>query len=294
MFFCSPYDTILAMTTKLVEGRKIADEILVELKTEIQELTSKGKTIKLAVVLVGENPASVSYINMKQKRGEEVGIAVEIQKFPENIAEADLLFEIEKLNYKSGLSGILVQLPLPKHIDSQKLLNAVDPKLDVDCLNSVNKQSLINSHKVLFYPPAPAAIMKILDYYKVDLKDSNVLLVGSGDLVGKPLAAMLLQRKINFNLANRHTEDLVNLAENADVIITGTGQAALIKGEFIKQGAVIIDAGTTGSDEGGITGDVDRESVVGKAALLAPVPGGVGPVTIAMLFCNVLKAARNN
>ena len=272
--------------TQLVDGKGIAEEILRDLKSKIAALDF---TPRLVVIMVGDNPASASYIKIKQKRGEEIGVTVDVQHYAADINQDDLKKEIEKFNSQSDARGIIVQLPLPNHLDRDTILNAVDPKLDVDCLTSENKQRLIRGEP-LYLPPAAAAVMKILEYYNIELTGRSVLIVGSGDLIGKPLSAILLSKKIPFQLANRHTENLNELAAKADVIITGVGKAGLITGGMIKDGAVLIDAGTTGSDEGEIVGDVDAQSVTGKASLLAPVPGGVGPVTVAMLLENLVKA----
>ena len=273
---------------KFVNGKKIADEILEGLKERIASLDRRPK---LVVFLAGENSASLSYIKMKQKRAEEIGAQVEIRRYPAGVDDAKLGEEIERANNEKSVSGIIVQLPLPKHINRDKILNTVDPRLDVDCLTEANKIRL-NTGEPYFLPPAAAAVLKILEYYNIALHDKNILLVGSGDLIGKPLAAILHSRQIDFHLANRQTEDLTELTLKADIIITGAGQPGLITGQMIKPDSVIIDAGTTGSDDGQIVGDVDGQSVMGKAALLAPVPGGVGPITVAMLLSNVMKADK--
>lgn len=269
----------------LVDGKQIADQILAELKSKISTLS---RPPKLAVFLVGQNPASVSYVEAKQKKALEIGLAVELKKFDESISQRELQDEIR--NVKDA-DGIIVQLPLPTHIDRQAVLDEVPPGLDVDVLTTKNKVSLSEGAYIPFDPPAAAAVLKILDDYKVDLKDKNILIVGSGELVGQPLATLLLKRGISFELANKFTENTAELMGKADVVISGVGKEKLVTGEMIKEGAVVIDAGTAGSEAGEIKGDVDTETVSAKASLLSPVPGGVGPVTIAMLFQNVTKSA---
>lgn len=273
---------------EIIDGNKIAAEILKDLTLQLR--SGKKFQPRLVVVLAGENPASLSYIKIKQKKAEEIGITIEVKKYPEDIPQQELQNEIWEAGREGN--GIIVQLPLPAHMDKQAVLDTIPPELDVDCLTAANKQRLIEGKEIWFVPPAAGAVLQILDYHKVDLKDKHVLLVGSGDLVGKPLASLLLHRGVNFKIANRYTENLADLAKNADVIITGAGKPGLVTGEMVKQNSVIIDAGTTGSGEGEITGDVDFESVKGKASLIAPVPGGVGPVTVAMLLANVLRAAQ--
>lgn len=280
------------MQTELVDGKKIAVEILENSAREVSQLRAAGQGVGLAVILVGHDRASVSYTNIKRKRASEIGIVVDLRGYPESVSTQELVADISALNAKKSVSGILVQLPLPLSIDREAVLNAVSPQKDVDCLTTTNKQRLIAGEKVLFYPPAPAAVLRILDYYKVNLQDSSVLLIGSGDLVGVPLSAMLLKKGVNFHLVNKYTDNWQTLARNADIIITGAGKANLVTGSVIKPGAVVIDAGTTGTEGGEIVGDVEQNSVLGKASLLAPVPGGVGPVTVACLLENVVKSAR--
>ncbi len=277
---------------EIVDGKKIADGILSGLRTELSKLKTAGITPRLVVILVGKNPASLSYIRVKQKRAREVGLRVEVQAYPENTPQAALQKAIQEFNKQPDVCGILVQLPLPGHLDKQAVLDSIRPELDVDCLTSGNKQKLFRGEEVPFLPPAVAAVLKILEVSEVNLAEANVLIVGSGDLIGKPLAALLLNRKISFKLANRYTENLPELAQKADVIIAGAGKPGLITGERVKKGAVVIDAGSTGSEKGEVVGDVDFESVVKKARLLAPVPGGVGPVTVAMLLGNVVRSAQ--
>ena len=285
--------------TALVAGKKIASGILTGLKSKIQNL---GFTPKLVVILVGQNPASLSYIKTKQKMAENIGIAIELKKYSEDISQTNLETEIRSLNSAPRVNGIIVQLPLPKHLDRDKVLNAVAPRLDIDCLTAVNIQRLADS-KPLYMPPAAAAVMTIFEDYKIELTDKNILIIGSGDLIGKPLGAILRNKNIPFAIANRETKNLAEMANQADIIITGVGHPGLLTGDMIKAGAVVIDAGTTGSTppfpplskggmKGGIVGDVDMQSVMGHASLLAPVPGGVGPVTVALLLANLVQSAQ--
>lgn len=276
----------------IVDGSKIAERILEELRITNYELSRRGAKPRLVVFLVGENAASSSYVRIKQKKAAEVGIEVVLKEFVEEVSQQDLIAEIKRQNLDPKTSGIIVQLPLPKHIDTQAVLGAIDPRLDVDCLTEENKTKLAKGKELFFDPPAPAAILEILDYYNIDLTKGNILLIGSGDLVGKPLSAMLLRRGVNFELANLYTENLAELTSKADIIIAGTGKPGLVRGDMVKVEAVMIDAGTTGSEEGEVVGDADFESVSKKASLITPVPGGVGPVTVAMLLRNVVKAAN--
>ena len=276
---------------QIVDGNKIADKILIDLAGRISKFHEAGFSPKLIVIQVGENPASASYIKIKQKKAVSIGLSVEIRSYPESVSWAELQGAIGKIAGEPGVCGLLVQLPLPVHLDRQAILDTIPPAVDVDCLTSTNKQKIIKGEDTLFVPPAAAAVLEILNYYEIDLAKENILIVGSGNLIGKPLAAILLRQNINFQMANRRTKNLRELIKNASVIISGAGRPGLVTGEMIWDGAVVIDAGTTGSETGEIVGDVDTETVSKKARLLAPVPGGVGPVTIAMLFRNVLAAA---
>ena len=276
--------------TRIVDGRKIASEILEGLRTKIKTL---GLKPRLAVIQVGDDPASSSYVKMKKKMGEAVGLWVDLKNYPKNISQDELIAAIAASNSDPRIHGILVQLPLPSHLTRAVVLNSVVPAKDVDCLTSTNKEALVSADPV-FLPPAAAAVMKILDYYKIELINKNILLVGSGDLVGQPLGEIFSKKSIPFKIANRHTGNLSELAASADIIITGAGQPGLVTGEMVKSGAVVIDAGTTGSDEGAVVGDVEYESVSKKAMLLYPAPGGVGPVTVALLLPTVVNSAVQN
>lgn len=255
------------MTAQIIDGRKIAEEILAALEVRVAKLREKTIIPRLAVFLVGNNPASESYIRVKQKRAAEVGIEVEIKKYPESITGEELIGEINLANQRADVSGILVQLPLPPQLDKQRVFGAIDPKLVVEA-----------------HSPAAAAVRHILAILPIDLRTKKILIIGSGDLVGKPLANIFEKENLEFTVATRQTENLAEVAKAADVIITGTGQPGLVRGDMVKEGAVIIDAGTTGSEDGSMVGDVDFEGVSKKAGYLSPVPGGVGPVTVAMLL----------
>lgn len=278
---------------QIVDGNKIAGEILADLKDKVIKLKSAGISPRLVVVLVGEDPASVTYTKKKREAGEPIGIVVEIKKYSGDVSQEELIKNIKEINEQQP-HGIIVQLPLPKYLDKQKVLDAIDPFLDVDCLTSVNKQKLTVGEKLRLLPPAASAILKILDFYRIELNRMKVLLVGSGDLVGRPLAALLRQKKVGFELANSKTENLSELAARADVIITGVGKPGLIHGGMVKNDTVIIDAATSESETGELSGDVDFESVSKKARLISPVPGGVGPVTVAMLLNNVVDSALDS
>lgn len=273
---------------EVADGRKIAAEILTELKQQVQSLDFRPR---LGVFLVGDNPASVSYVRIKGKKAREIGIEFELKKYGVDIEPGVIVRDIEKLAAEKNVCGILVQLPLPPGFDRERILGAIPPELDVDCLTPANKQKLAVGGEIALVPPAAAAALKILEYYGVDLRDKKIVLVGAGDLIGKPLAHLLRRRSLDYQVVDINTKNPEEIISKADVIVSGVGKTGLITGEKIKPGAVIIDAGTTGSEEGKIRGDVDFDSVSGKAKLVSPVPGGVGPVTVAMLLANVLRSA---
>lgn len=272
----------------IVNGKEVAEEIYKQLKTDIQ---AHQLTPRLGVVLVGQNPASLTYVKVKKKRAEEVGVAAQIFEFPESVSQYELATSVKKIIIEQNLHGLIVQLPLPAHIDRTKILELVPPELDVDCLTAANRQKL-ESGQPLFVPPAAGAVMAILKHYDVDLKGKRVLVVGTGDLIGKPIIAMLRAQGIKPDIVDLLQGSLAELGVKADVIISGTGKAGLIKGEHVKQGAVVIDAGTAGTDKG-VVGDVDAATVEPKTSLFSGVPGGVGPVTVAILLQNVVNSAMS-
>lgn len=272
---------------QIIDGKRLRDEILVEIKREVDKLSFKPV---FCDVLVGNDAGSVQYVEMKGRTAEEVGISFHRANFLENISTEELLKEVETLNNMPNMCGIIIQLPLPAHIDRQTVLDAIDPRLDVDCLGNVVSEKFYRGEPGLGYPTA-LACMEILGSLHVKLNNKNIVVLGQGMLVGKPTTALLQFRNLAPIPVSRATENKEEIIKQADVIISGMGQGKYIKGEMIKEGAVLIDAGTFELD-GGIVGDVDLESVKGVAGYVSPVPGGVGPVTVAMLLNNVLTVAK--
>ncbi len=271
----------------IVDGKTISSEILEDLKARVSKLNFRPKLVD---IVIGNDPVTESYVNIKAKRAEEVGIEFEVKKFDESVEEPTLLSAIEETQKEKNLCGLIIQLPIPAHLDKYKVINAIKPSLDVDVVTAENVGRLTMG-QTAFVPATAGSIMKILEHYKVPLKGRKVLVVGAGDLVGKPVAFLCIQAEATVAVANKETQDLSKLAQNADVIITGAGQPGLITGEMVKDGVIVIDGGTAESG-GGIVGDVDFDSVSPKASLISPVPGGVGPVTVAMLLSNVVTAAE--
>ena len=242
-------------------------------------------------VLVGHDSSSAQYVRMKAKTAESVGIKFHNANFPSDIKTPELITELKKLNQVENMCGIIIQLPLPEHIDRREVLDAIDSRLDVDCLGTVASEKFYSGKTELGFPTA-LACMTILDSLDLDLDGKTIVVLGQGMLVGKPVAALLTSRGFSPIVIRSQTENKEKLLKEADVIISGIGRGKYITGDMIKQGAVIIDAGTSESDSG-IVGDVDLDSVKDVAGFVSPVPGGVGPVTVAMLLQNVLTVAKS-
>lgn len=270
---------------EIINGTAIANEILKNIKTKVSEMYKKGKTLKIICVLVGNDKSSLSFIRKKQISCEEVGIKFELKQFEERISEEQLLKEIAVIE-ESTINGMIIQLPLPKHINKTRILSSVNPKLDVDCLVPANLGLLVSGDSQIL-PPAAAAVLHILKEYKINLSGKHIVIVGRGDLVGKPLAILLTHRECTITSCNRHTKSLAEITKQADILVSCAGVAKLITREMVKSGAVILDVGTNHVD-GKLCGDVDFEHVKTVVNLITPVPGGVGPVMVAKLLENVL------
>lgn len=271
----------------IINGKKIRDEILEEVKSGVMSLPFSPV---FCDILVGNDPVSAQYVRMKGKTAESVGIKFREANFPESITTDELIHEIENLNHVPHMCGIIVQLPLPSHIDRQAVLDAIKPSLDVDCLGADASQRFYMNKNPIGFPTA-LACMKVLDATGVDLGSKSIVVLGRGNLVGKPVAHLLGVRGLSVTVVHRSTENPEEVLKSADVIISGIGRGKFITGDKIKQGAVVVDAGTS-EDNGGVVGDVDLATVANVASFVSPTPGGVGPVTVAMLLKNVLQTAK--
>ncbi len=271
----------------ILDGKKLKNEILEKVRREVAKLTF---TPIFCDVLVGNDSASMQYVDMKAKNAESVGIAFHKANFPAAITTKDLVEEIKKINKIPNMCGIIIQLPLPAHIDRPTILDTIDPVLDVDCLGILASGSFYAGKIDVGFPTA-LSCMALLDTLNLDLKSKNIVVLGQGMLVGKPVVALLKFRGLEPIIITSKTENKESLIKNADIIISGIGKGKYLTGDMIKKGAVLIDAGTSESN-GSIIGDIDSESVKDVAAYLSPVPGGVGPVTVAMLLNNVLTVAK--
>jgi methylenetetrahydrofolate dehydrogenase (NADP+)/methenyltetrahydrofolate cyclohydrolase len=273
---------------EIIDGRKISKEILAEVKVKVKTLDFKPV---FCDILVGNDLASLKYVELKKKKALELGIDFYDANFTENITTEELILEIEKINKIENMCGIIVQLPLPSHLDTQKILDTIEPSLDVDCLGEELSNKFYNGD-LFIAPPTALACEALLESLNLDLLKKKILIIGEGKLVGKPMANILKFKNYNFDIINSKSENQETLIKEADVLITGVGRGSLITGDMVKEGVIVIDAGTSEEDSV-LVGDVDFDSVSTKASFVTPVPGGVGPVTVAMLFSNVLKVAYN-
>lgn len=271
----------------IIDGKIIAQEILTNVQKGIARLDFQPVFCDL---LVGGDPASAQYVRMKAKTAEKVGMKFRHANFPASITTERLVAEIKKINQEPNLCGLIVQLPLPASLDKQAILDAIEPRLDVDCTGRVNMELFYSGRAYVEFPTA-AAVMEVLKNSGLDFTQKKFLVIGYGQLVGKPVSFLLEQKGYKFDIARSKTENILELMKNADVIISAVGKAKLVTGEKIEPGCVVVDAGTSESD-GGIVGDVDFASVKSVAGFVSPVPGGVGPITVACLLANVLKVAQ--
>ena len=276
---------------KIIDGKAIAANMRRTIAEDVSRLKGAGTIPGLAVVLVGEDPASRVYVSMKEKACAEAGIYSDEHKLPAETTEAQLLGLIADLNNNERIDGILVQLPLPKHIDESKVLEAISPSKDVDGFHPYNVGRLVTGNP-LFQPCTPYGVMKMIEHTGVDLTGKEVVVVGRSNIVGKPVALMCLARHATVTICHSRTKDLAAVVRRADVVIAAVGRAEMIKGDWIKEGAVVIDVGVNRVGEKKLVGDVDFEGAKERAAAITPVPGGVGPMTITMLLYNTVESAK--
>jgi methylenetetrahydrofolate dehydrogenase (NADP+)/methenyltetrahydrofolate cyclohydrolase len=281
------------LTAKIIDGLAVSNHIKNGLKNEISELRTKAVIPCLATILIGSDPPSLVYINNKQKAAKSIGIRTLDYRLHTTISQTELIRLIEKLNLDSAVHGILIQLPLPDHLDKYKVINMVDPKKDVDGLTFINSGLLLNE-KTNLIPCTPLGIMELFRFYKIQLDGTNVLIINRSNLVGKPLASLLLSKNSTVTISHSHTNNLKFFSQNADIVITAVGNrdSFILTPDMVKNGATIIDVGTNRVD-GKLCGDVEFESVREKASYITPVPGGVGPMTICMLLRNTIEASKS-
>ncbi|MCE2782888.1 bifunctional methylenetetrahydrofolate dehydrogenase/methenyltetrahydrofolate cyclohydrolase FolD [Limnohabitans sp.] len=280
------------MTAQLIDGNQLSQQLRTEVATRVQALKAKGVTPGLAVVLVGDNPASQVYVRNKVKACEDSGLHSVLEKYEATMTEADLLARVEALNSDPAIHGILVQLPLPAHIDAQKVVEAISPAKDVDGFHIASAGALMTGMPG-FWPCTPYGCMKMLESIGCDLRGKHAVVIGRSNIVGKPMALMLLQKDATVTVAHSRTQNLKALTLQADVIVAAVGQRNVLTADMVKPGAVVLDVGMNRNDEGKLCGDVDFQGVQQVASHISPVPGGVGPMTITMLLVNTLEAAEH-
>ena len=279
------------MTARIIDGAALSQRIREEVAQRVAALTAKGTRPGLAVVLVGEDPASQVYVRNKVAACEKAGLHSIKEQYPADMTEAELLARIDKLNRDPSIHGILVQLPLPKHMDAHKVIEAIAAEKDVDGFH-VSNAGLLMTGQPLFRPCTPYGVMKMLESEGVALRGAEAVIVGASNIVGKPMAMLLLAAGATITICNSKTRDLAAQTRRADVLVVATGKPGMIDGSMIKPGAVVIDVGINRGADGKLCGDVDFASASQVAGAITPVPGGVGPMTIAMLLVNTVEAAE--
>ncbi|SDZ03390.1 bifunctional methylenetetrahydrofolate dehydrogenase/methenyltetrahydrofolate cyclohydrolase FolD [Thermoactinomyces sp. DSM 45892] len=276
---------------QLIDGKQIASDIRQELKEEVTQLQKAGIRPGLMVIFVGDNPASQSYIRGKVRAATEVGIASEVLRMGADITENQLLNRIEELNQDEAVHGILVQLPLPKHIDELKVIEAISPEKDVDGFTPINVGKMMTGLEC-YLPCTPFGIMQLLERSNVTIDGKHVVVIGRSNIVGKPVSMLLQRANATVTMCHSRTPDLATFTRQADIIVSAVGRVGLITADHIKEGAVVIDVAMNRNEEGKLVGDVVFDEVFDKASAITPVPGGVGPMTIAMLMHNTIEAAK--
>ncbi len=276
----------------IIDGKQIAAKVRAEVAAAVRDLRSRGVIPGLTVVRVGDDPASAVYVRGKRKDCEEVGIRSDEHHLVATTSQAELMALVARLDADPEVHGILVQLPLPKHLDERAVLDAIDPRKDADGFHPFNVGALSIGIPGTPRPCTPAGIMRMLDEAKVDPKGKRALVVGRSNIVGKPMAMMLLERHATVTVAHSRTADLAAEVGRADILVAAIGRALLVKGAWVKEGAVVVDVGMNRLPDGKLVGDVEYEEAARRAAAITPVPGGVGPMTRAMLLVNTVELAR--
>lgn len=279
------------MVAKILDGKQIAKDYRQGLQNQVEALKEKGFTPKLSVILVGNDGASQSYVRSKKKAAEKIGMISEIVHLEETATEEEVLNELNRLNNDDSVSGILVQVPLPKQVSEQKILEAINPDKDVDGFHPINIGKLYIDEQT-FVPCTPLGIMEILKHADIDLEGKNAVVIGRSHIVGQPVSKLLLQKNASVTILHSRSKDMASYLKDADVIVSAVGKPGLVTKDVVKEGAVIIDVGNTPDEDGKLKGDVDYDAVKEIAGAITPVPGGVGPLTITMVLNNTLLAEK--
>ncbi len=281
----------MVISMKLLEGKKVAQALDETMTKRVEELKKNGVTPGLAVILVGDNSASAVYVRNKKRRAEKLGIDFQLIHFDATVTEDELLKKIDELNHDENVDGFIVQLPVPDHIDEDKVIEAIDPRKDVDGFTPISVGNLWIGTP-LTKPATASGILMMLDHYNVDLDGKNVVIVGRSNIVGKPTAALMLDRNATVTITHSHTKNLKEITSKADVLVVAIGKAKFITKEYVKDQAIVVDVGMDRDENGKLCGDVDFDDVKQKAAMMTPVPGGVGPMTITALVDQVIELAE--
>lgn len=269
----------------IIDGKQVAENLTNNLEKEVSKFNVKPH---LVVIQVGDNTASSIYVNLKKKKAEQIGIKSTVINYPDNISEEELIKKLQTLNSDTSVNAILVQLPLPKHINADNIINVISPQKDVDGFTAENTGNLLNGITPKSYPCTPKGIIKLLDTYNIDVSGKNAVIVGRSNIVGKPVAVMLLNRNATVTICHSRTKNLSDITKNADILISAVGKK-MIFADMVKKGAVVIDVGIFKDENNKTTGDVDFENVKEVASYITPVPKGVGPMTIACLMENTIE-----
>ncbi|MBU9724161.1 MULTISPECIES: bifunctional methylenetetrahydrofolate dehydrogenase/methenyltetrahydrofolate cyclohydrolase FolD [Bacillaceae] len=279
------------MSAIIISGKELAKEKREQMKLEVEKLTRQGVTPGLAVILIGEDPASQSYVRSKQKSCKEIGIHSELYELPETTTQEELLGKINHLNHQENIHGILVQLPLPNHISEKAVIESIDPTKDVDGFHPINIGRMMTGQEA-FLPCTPYGIVEMIKSKGIDIEGKQVVVVGRSNIVGKPVGQLLLNENATVTYCHSRTRNMKDLTLTADILVVAVGKAHFLDGEYVKGGAVVIDVGVNRNEEGKLVGDVNFDSAKDKASYITPVPGGVGPMTITMLLHNTIISAN--
>ena len=275
----------------IIDGKKVSADVRARVAAEIAELKDKGISTTLAVIIVGDDPASRTYVNNKKKACADCGIISEEYALPAETTQEELLALVNELNDRADVNGILCQLPLPEHLDSEAVIEAISPKKDVDAFHAVNVGKIMIGNYD-FLPCTPAGVMEMIASEKIEVEGKNCVVIGRSNIVGKPMSMLLLHKNATVTICHSRTKNLAEITSKADILVAAVGKAKFVKADMVKEGAVVIDVGMNRDENGKLCGDVDFADVEPKASAITPVPGGVGPMTIAMLMKNTLKAVK--
>lgn len=280
------------LKSQIIKGKPVADKISEDLKKEVKSLNEMGIKPKLAIVRVGERADDLAYERGALKRCQNIGIETEVVELDENISQDEFIKAIHKLNEDDKVNGILTFRPLPKHLSEDEIKYEISPKKDIDCFNPINTAKIVENDKTGYPPCTPTAVIEILKHYGINLTGANIVVLGRSMVVGKPLSMLLLNENATVNICHSKTRNLPEIASQADILVAAVGRSKMVKKNYVKDGAIVIDVGVNVDDQGNLCGDVDMEDVLDKVSMITPVPGGVGAVTTSILATNIVKACK--